>query len=169
MRHPEGSGVLADYLTEQLGGGYRVIAPEMPNADHPRYRPWRDAIERELAALDDSVILVGHSFGGSVLLKYLAQGSYRKPIGAVFLVSVPFWGPSGWESEEFELPQDFDSKLPAAPIFLYHSRDDPEVPFHHQALYVQRLPEASSRAIEGSEHSFLEGLPELVRDIRRVA
>jgi hypothetical protein len=29
----------------------------------------------------------------------------------------------------FAVPDDFAAQLPAAPIFLYHSRDDPEVPF----------------------------------------
>jgi pimeloyl-ACP methyl ester carboxylesterase len=39
------------------------------------------------------VIFVGHSFGGSVLLKYLAEGSYRKPVRGLVLVSVPNWAP----------------------------------------------------------------------------
>ena len=92
MHQPEGSGRLAAYLARELGTGYRVIAPEMPDAENPRYQPWRDRIERELDAIDEAVILVGHSFGGSVLLKYLAQGSYQKPIRGLFLVSVPNWG-----------------------------------------------------------------------------
>jgi len=56
MRAAEGSGHLADYLGKELGDDYRVIAPEMPDADHPRYRPWRDRIARELAAIDDEVV-----------------------------------------------------------------------------------------------------------------
>jgi predicted alpha/beta hydrolase family esterase len=166
MRHPEGSGVLADYLDQQLGTGYRVVAPAMPDADNPRYLPWRGAIEQELAAIAGSVMLVGHSFGGSVLLKHLAEGSSARPTIGLFLISVPFWGPEGWEYEEFSLPSDFGAKLPRCPIFLYHSQDDPEVPFAHLGLYARRLPNPTARRIAGSEHSFLHGLPELVRDIR---
>jgi hypothetical protein len=166
MRHPDGSGHLADYLARKLGAGYAVNSPAMPDADNPRYRPWRDHIERELAATDGAVMLVGHSFGGSVLLKYLADGSYRRPVGGLFLVAVPDWGPDGWEIEEFAAPDDVGSRLPASPTFLYHSRDDPHVPFAHLALNQARLPNATARPIPGSAHSFTDGLPQLVSDIR---
>jgi len=164
MRHPEGSRHLADYLARELGDGYRVVAPEMP--DDPQYGTWRDMIEQELAALGDGVILVGHSFGGSVLLKYLAEGSYQEPISGLFLASVPWWGPEGWQYEDFAVPDGFAANLPATTVFLYHSLDDPEVPFAHLRLYEERLPNATARPIPGSEHSFVKGLPQLVADIR---
>jgi predicted alpha/beta hydrolase family esterase len=163
MRHPEGSGHLADYLDQHLGSEYRVIAPEMPDADNPRYQPWRDQIERELAAIEGRAVLVGHSFGGSVLLKYLAEGSYRQPIDGLFLVAVPFWGA---EFEEFMLPEDFAARLRRTKVFLYHSLDDPEVPFASLRRYEKELPNATSRPALGSEHSFVNGLPELVDDIQ---
>lgn len=166
MHEPEGSGRLAAYLAHELGSGYRVIAPEMPDAaDNPRYQPWRDRIETELRAIDDEVILVGHSFGGSVLLKYLAEGSYRRPVRGMFLVSVPNWGPDGWAYEEYAVPDDVGSRLPASRIFLNHSRDDPEVPFAHLGYYQDHLPTATARPVKGSEHSFVDGLRTLVDDI----
>jgi uncharacterized protein len=166
MHEPEGSGRLAAYLARKLGTDYRLIAPEMPDADNPRYQSWRDRIEQELTAIDKEVIFVGHSFGGSVLLKYLAEGSYRKPVRGLFLVSVPNWGPDGWSYAEYAAPNDVGSRLPPARIFLYHSRDDPEVPFAHLAYYQDRLPTATARPVDGSEHSFVEGLPTLVDDIK---
>jgi predicted alpha/beta hydrolase family esterase len=168
MQEPDGSGRLAAYLASELGPRYRVIAPEMPNADAPRYKPWRDRIEQELEVIDEDVIIVGHSFGGSVVLKYFAEGSYHRRVRGVFLISVPDWGPDGWAYEEFAVPDDVGSKLPTSRIFLYHSRDDPEVPFSHLAHYQQHLPTATARAIAGSEHSFIEGLPVLAEDIRRL-
>jgi uncharacterized protein len=169
MYEPEGSGQLAAYLVRELSPDYRVIAPEMPNADRPDYQSWRDRIELELAAIDEDMILVGHSFGGSVLLKYLAEGSYRKHVRGLFLVSVPNWGPDGWAYAEFAVPDDVGSRLPATRIFLYHSRDDPEVPFAHLGYYQQHLPAATVRPIAGSEHSFVDGLPMLVDDIKRLS
>jgi predicted alpha/beta hydrolase family esterase len=117
--------------------------------------------------MDESVLVVGHSFGGSVLLKYLAEGPPPVPVEGVFLISMPFWGPEGWAYDDYALPADFASRLPAAPIFLYHSREDPHVPFDHLALYSDRLPMATVRPIDGSEHSFMEGLPALVDDINQ--
>jgi len=166
MHEPEGSGRLAAYLARELGTDYHVIAPEMPGADNPHYQPWRDRIEQELDSIDEDVILVGHSFGGSVLLKYLAEGSYQKPVRGLFLVSMPNWGPAGWAYDEFAAPDDVASRLPASRIFLYHSRDDPEVPFAHLHYYEEHLLTATARPIAGSEHSFVEGLPLLVQDIK---
>jgi predicted alpha/beta hydrolase family esterase len=62
------------------------------NANHPHYRPRRDLIEQELEAVDEPVILVGHSFGGSVLLKYLAEGSHQRPVRVCFLSRCPIGG-----------------------------------------------------------------------------
>lgn len=166
MHEPEGSGRLAASLARELSTGYGVIAPEMPDADHPHYQPWRDRIAQELEALDKEVILVGHSFGGSVLLKYLAEGSYQKPVRGLFLVSVPNWGPDGWAYDEYAAPNDVGLRLPTSRIFLYHSRDDPEVPFAHLGYYQEHLPTATVRPIDGSEHSFVDGLPTLVDDIK---
>ncbi len=64
------------------------------------------------------------------------------------------------------MPDDVGLRLPASRIFLYHSRDDPEVPFVHLGYYHKRLPAAIVRAIDGSEHSLLQGLPTLVDDIK---
>jgi hypothetical protein len=55
MHEPEGSGRLAAYLARELGTDYRLIAPEMPNADDPHYQrdPGPDGL-RDAAVLDAS-------------------------------------------------------------------------------------------------------------------
>ena len=113
--------------------------------------------------MGDNPLVVGHSFGGSVLLKYLAEDTYQEPIAALFLVATPFWGQ---DFPDFALPDDFAVALKGIPIVLYHSRDDPEIPVSHLRRYQEHLPNATSRLIDGSEHSFIHGLPELVRDIQ---
>jgi predicted alpha/beta hydrolase family esterase len=162
-RQPLGSGHLSDYLQQELGDAYELIAPTMPQPDEPHYEPWRDRIAADLARIADEPTLVGHSFGGSVLLKSLAEGVYQAPINGLFLVAVPYWGP---DFPEYALPDDFADRLPPTPIVLYHSRDDPEAPFSHLRRYQEHLPVATSRAIDGAEHSFTRGLPQLVEDIR---
>lgn len=164
-RQPLGSGHLSDHLQRELGDAYDVMAPTMPQPDDPHYQPWRDQIAADLAGIEGEPILVGHSLGGSLLLKYLAEGAHQRPIRALFLVSVPYWGA---DFPEYALPDDFAERLPPTPIVMYHSRDDPEIPFTHLRRYQEHLPAATSRAIEGSEHSFTQGLPQLVEDIRRL-
>ena len=165
-RHPQGSSHLAAYLERELGPDFDVVAPEMPGWDDPDYRSWRDAIAGLMPALGEAPLLVGHSLGASVLLKYLAEGTYQQPIGGLFLVSTPFWGS---DLPDFALPDDFATEVLDMPIFLYHSRNDPEIPLSHLRRYQEHLPHATSRVIEGSEHSFVNGLPELLRDLRAVA
>jgi predicted alpha/beta hydrolase family esterase len=169
MHDPQGTGVLVRYLERELASDFRVVAPEMPDAaTDPRYVPWRDAIHRELAGLEPPVLVVGHSVGGSVVLKMLSEGPADPGIRALFLVSVPWWGPEGWAYEEFAIPDDFGSRLPDVPTFLYHSVDDPEVGFEHLGVHEARMPRATVRPIAGAEHSFRNGLPEMVRDIREL-
>ncbi len=61
QRHPLGSGKLVASLKRELGSDYEVLAPDMPDPDHPRYLAWRDQIEQELDKLDADVLLIGHS------------------------------------------------------------------------------------------------------------
>jgi hypothetical protein len=119
-----------------------------------------------LGKLNADVLLIGHSLGGSVLLKYLAEGTDPRPIAGLFLVAVPCWGKRDWELE-YTLPEDFASHLPPiSQIFMYHSRHDEVVPFSHLRRYQEQLPQATIRELDGKEHSFTRGLPELVRDLK---
>jgi serine hydrolase len=115
------------------------------------------------------VILIGHSLGSSFLLKYLSEEKIENPIAGIFLMATPYWGGDGWLYEGYEgiaLPEDFASKLPSgAPIFLYHSRDDGIVPFAHLALYEEKLPQATIRALDGRGHQFNNDLSEVASDI----
>ena len=164
---PFGSGKLIAYLQKQLGSDYEVLAPDMPDPDHPAYQAWRNQIEQELGKLDADALLIGHSLGGSMLLKYLAEGTNPRPIAGLFLVSVPYWGKQEWELE-YAVPDDFASHLPSIRhLFLYHSRSDEEVPFASLRRYQEQLPQATVRVLDGKDHSFTEGLPLLAQDIKR--
>jgi len=45
----------------------------MPNEADPRFATWRVTLEKELAALRDGAVVVGHSVGGTILIKALAE------------------------------------------------------------------------------------------------
>ncbi len=131
---------LAASLRDALGTSYDVRYPEMPAADRPGYETWKGQVAKELAALDGKVILVGHSLGASVLLKYLSEEEVEKPVAGLFLVAAPYWGVEDWEVGEYSLQEDFASKIPKEmTVFLYHSRDDEVVPLAHAALYADAV------------------------------
>jgi predicted alpha/beta hydrolase family esterase len=159
---------LAENLRDKLGAAYDVRCPQMPGADSPEYWAWRDRIAEELAAPDGEAILVGHSLGASILLKYLSEAAMEKPVAGLFLVAPPYWGAEDWEVSEYELRPDFASKLPEdLPVFIYHSRDDEVVPFAHLALYAERLPRATIREFDGRGHQF-DDLSEVALDIKEL-
>jgi uncharacterized protein len=151
-------------LGDSLGRGYRVLAPRMPRPEHPQYWTWARRID-ELMGKTRRPVLVGHSFGASVLLKYLAETVRRPAVAGLFLVATPFWGP---DFPEFALPPDFGARLrDLSPICLYHSRDDGEVPVEHLERYRRALPHAIGRILNDRGHEFNQAqFPELAADIR---
>jgi uncharacterized protein len=158
-------GALVRSLREALGPDFGVQYPEMPDADAPTFGTWSACISHELSVLDGGVILVGHSLGGSILLKYLSEERVEKPIAGVFLIATPFWGTADWEVE-FQLSENFPEALPEdVPIFLYHSRDDEVVPFAHLAMYSGRLPHATVREVKDRGHQLGDDLSEVAEDI----
>ncbi|MDF2714345.1 MAG: serine hydrolase family protein [Paenibacillus sp.] len=164
----QGSSDLVTSLQQSLGEQYEVLYPKMPNPERPSYEPWKEKLERELADLEGELILIGHSLGGSVLLKHISENAYRQSVAGLFLVATPYWGiDEEWSVEQFQLHEDFPSKLGRIPrIHIYHSRDDEFVPFEHAGLYAAKLPRAIMRALDRRGHVFGSGIPELVDDIR---
>jgi serine hydrolase len=138
----------------------------MPKPAHPQYRAWARRID-ELIGSTRRPMLVGHSLGASVLLKYLSETVRRPRPRGLFLVATPFW-----ESDvpEFALPPDFGGRLrEVRPLYLYHSRDDPEIPLEHLERYGRALPHAIVRILDGRGHEFNQPqFPELAADIRRL-
>ena len=163
--------LLAASLQHALGLTYDVRYPKLPEEDSATFADWQAPIERELATLDDHVILVGHSVGGSVLVKYLSEQQLDKPIASLFLLATPYWGADDfWTWDEAQLREDVAAKLVNIPrIFLYHSRDDDVVPFAHLALYAAKLPQATVRAFDGRGHQFGNDLAEVAADIKHAA
>jgi uncharacterized protein len=162
-------GLLVASLQNALGAAFEVYYPKMPLEESAGYADWKAQIATELSALDDQIILVAHSVGGSILLKYLSEEQVEKPIAGLFLLAVPYFGgDENWNYPDMNLPQDFATKLPAiARIFLYHSRDDEVVSFAHLAMYAAKLPQATIREFDGRGHQFGNDLTEVAEDIRK--
>jgi predicted alpha/beta hydrolase family esterase len=157
---------LALSLQDALGAEYQVLYPQMANEEDPENEAWIAQISKELASVNGNVILVGHSAGGAVLLKYLLKVHVDQPVAGVFLISIPFWGPEDEEDDTYTLREGFASQLPkGVPIFLYHSRDDEWVPFAHLAMYAERIPQATIREYDGRGHQFNNDLSEVTLDI----
>lgn len=160
---------LADSVGRALGAGWEVLYPQMPDEENCPYPAWQAEIDARLASIKGPVALVGHSIGGSVLLKYLCDRPSPPLIIGLFAVAAPYWGADpSWRWDEMALPADAAVRLAGDwPLVLYHSRDDEIVPFSHLALYAAQLPRAIIREYEGRDHQFGEDLADVAADIIR--
>jgi len=161
--------LLADSLQRALGDAYDVQYPQMPDEENTPYPEWKAEIDSRLAAMTGSVALVGHSIGGSVLLKYLCEQDSMPRIAGVFVLAAPYWGADKfWSWDEVALPADAAARLAGDwPLILYHGRDDEVVPFSHLALLAAKLPRATVRGLDGRGHQFNNDLGDVAADIRR--
>lgn len=165
----QGSGGLSAYLADALGSEYNFIFPKFPNPEFPQYELWKAKLDQELAGLEGEVIVIGHSLGGSVLIKYLSEEAYNPSIIGLFLIAAPYWGKDDrdWQNNEYILTENFASKLSQnAKMFFYHSFYDKIVPHTHLSRYKEKLPKAAVRVLSGDDHFFNKGLPELIDDIK---
>ena len=164
---------LATSLQSALGAGYKVHYPAMQDEENAPYEQWTQQIEKELAGIQGSVILAGHSVGASVIIRWLSETEVTNPLAGIFLIAAPFWGGAGWRYEGYEalaLPQGAAERLPrGVPLFLYHSRDDEVVPFEHLALYAQAFPQAAVRELNAGGHQLDHDLADVAEDIKTLA
>lgn len=167
--HEQWDNKLVESLRRELGADYELRYPLMPNEANPQFTTWAIAIEREIAALQNGAVVVGHSVGGTILINLLAERAPVVTLGAIALVAAPFVGAGGWESEDIEAHSDLGARLPpGVPVFLYHGDGDAIAPVEHLALYAAAIPHARVRQLAKRDHQLDNNLSEVANDIRRL-
>ncbi|MGA9871298.1 MAG: alpha/beta hydrolase [Rhodococcus sp. (in: high G+C Gram-positive bacteria)] len=159
--HGAGGYVDDQPLAEGIGAalGCAVDMPEFAETDMS-FEGWATPVRRLLGELTPEDIVVAHSFGATILLRVLAEGTPFAP-GRAALLAMPDWGPDGWDFDEYA----FAGPQPDVALSLHHCRDDEVVPFEHLALGRALLPSAQVIDYPSGGHQFV-GLDETVaRDI----
>jgi uncharacterized protein len=154
-------------LQKALGKKYNINYPEIKSDESASDFGWTQQIGKKISETQNDFILVGHSFGASMILKYLSENYVNKKIAGIFLVATPYWnGNEDWQAG-LKLPENFSYKLPKeVPIFFYHSEDDDEIPFSHLKQYKQKLIRATFRTIKKGGHQFNNDLTVVASDIK---
>lgn len=158
-------------LQEALGPAFDVLSPRMPNNTNAQYTDWKKIFEKIMDKVDENVVLIGHSLGALFLAKYLSENFPSKKVKSVFLVAAPFDDTSQESLGSFviDVSKVGNIQEKVGSIFLYFSKDDPIVSFSEANKYVQKLPQAILRTLDGRGHFRQEQFPELVKDLQNLS
>lgn len=163
----QGSFDLVVSLRNELSHEFEVRYPVIDDPEAPTYAMWKKLFHAEINIKNEPLLIIGHSLGASMLLKYLSEENTCNFFSGLFLIATPFWGVNNWEVEDFVIRDEFKSKFKNMPsVYFYHSKNDEIVPFNHLSIYKKLFSNSTGRVLSGNDHAFTNGLPELVADIK---
>jgi predicted alpha/beta hydrolase family esterase len=156
--------------TQLLAHGIQAVRPEMPLAFRPDYELWRREVER--FDIGPETMLVGHSTGAALWLRYLSERP-ELHVGKVVLVA-PWLDPNNIKHTDFfqfEFDPDLTSRT--AGLTIFHSTNDHEGIQWSTQIICQVLRDWKFRKFEDYGHflytdmhtdAFPELLDELIGD-----
>lgn len=162
------------WLQQQLVGSYEIATPIMPNRFNARYKFRKIWFEKILPHLNnEDLVMIWYSLGGIFLAKYLSENTlpWEKKIAQLHLVAAVFDESDRYSQKSYLADFAFDSarlkhlEQQVDKIYLYHSKDDPSVPFSHVEKFKQYLPHAIVNTFEDRGHFFQTEFPELLANI----
>ena len=152
-----------DWLAQEIVDA-DVLLPDFPNKQNAHYAEWKIYFEKLLPLLGDDVQLVGYSLGAMFLAKYLHESPLSTPVRRLVLVSPCYDDESNEDLGSFQVTSATGLEKSAKEIHLFHSKDDPVVPFTELAKFQRDVPTAQAHIFEDRNHFFQPTFPEL-RDL----
>ncbi len=157
---------LREEIKQTLGNSILFRDPEMPDPNNPDYQAWMEVLDALIHKSDGPLTLIGHSFGGSVLLKYLSENTVETEIASVLLLGTPFWGSNGWDMPEYHLEMANIGQLSQFDkIAFFHCHDDEVVPAAHLNEYLNLLPHTKGHLFESGGHYFKNRIEKTISQI----
>lgn len=153
--------------------GLKVLGPNFPNSDDPRYQPWKNTLVSVLEEnyLGNEIYFVTHSMGGYFLLRFLGETTneeWVKSIKGGVLVSAP-----ATKRPEYKPFYDEDinwekiRSLPLSLTFIW-SKDDSIVKCEHIELIKKELshtPNFKYLEFDGFDHFCIRNSPEILKAV----
>ena len=140
-----------------------------PNNDFADYKAWKILFEKMIPYLNNDSILIGHSLGGTFLVKYFNEknnNEFLERISKIILIS-PAFEDINWDLIwSFNFDKNLDNlKIIQDKIIIFGSRDDFVVPFSHFESFINILPKSKYKIFEDKGHFLIENFPELIKEI----
>lgn len=162
-----------EHFAADLGAGYEVFTPRMPNAQNASFEEWKTWFERHFAHLHDGLILIGCSLGAMFLAKYLSHNTTPFTIKALFIMAAPV-AMNGFDLSDaadftFTLDDVPGLKDRAERVYVWQSKDDFLVPYEHAIALADAIPGSELTMFEDKNHFLVPELPELIEAIKAVS
>ena len=158
------------WLIHALYWHYECFEPQMPNKHNADYAAWKIWFEKYFGALNTNECdLVWSSLGGIFLLKRLSENTFPKRVAQLHLVAPV--SSNEWLIDEviwnFEFNFDNLTNLTKQcdKIYVYHSVDDPVVPYSQTEKLMKYLPWAILEKFNNRWHFKQPAFPELLDNI----
>ena len=163
-----------DSLSQELKSTHQIIRPEMPIKQMASYKVWKLWFEKIFPYLnEEDLVLIGHSLWWNFLMKYLGENTFPKKIKQLHLVAAVVDGSDRPANKQYLWDFAFEANTianlenKAENIFIYHSTDDPVVPYSHAQKIKAYLPNAKLMTFTDRGHFSLPEFPELLENIRK--
>lgn len=144
--------------------GWEILRPQMPNDLNAQYIEWSIYFEKVIPHIREGAVLVGHSLGGTFLLKYLSKERMPVPLTSIHLVAPSF----GVEHTSFAVSEDISLIAQDAKYCtVHHATDDRVVPYSESETGISRISGAQLLTYEHRGHFLDETFPELIDLIQR--
>lgn len=113
---------------ELAAAGVEAAAPQFPDPKHPDIPAWLRVFDGAVGRPDDGLVLVGHSLGCLIVLRYLSDLETDVKIAGIVLVA-GMVETAGWRPPAlFDPPLDFDKiRATATRRICFYSDDDDKV------------------------------------------
>ena len=153
---------LAEELPDQ-----EVIYAKMPNEANANFEEWSIYFEKIIPFFKEDIQIVGHSLGAMFLAKYLNDHPLEVPIKRLLLVAGGYDDESTEDLGSFKVSSAGNLPKSSLEIHLFHSKDDPVVPFTELQKFQADLPLANSHIFEDRGHFIGNSFPEIVEILKQ--
>ena len=149
--------------------GFDVIAPKLPLVGEVEALACIEAVIKAVGRLDENTIILGHSLGGVLALRYLEAAEAASIPRACILVGSPWQTKSEKTRGLFLTEFDYDVVTWKAREFvIVHDKEDKLLPFDHAEKYVRML-QAQLVATVGNDHFMEKEYPILLETVLKAS
>ncbi len=154
-----------DWLVNQLPEA-DVLSPSMPNSGNANFDEWKIYFEKLIPFFSEDTRLVGHSLGAMFLAKYLNDHPLPQKVQQIILISGAYDDETSEDCGSFKVTSAKNLPKSSDEIHLFHSEDDPLVPFAELAKFQKDLPNATSHILKDRGHFLDPEFPEILEILK---